>query len=368
MSRYRVAIVGAGNVGLALAELLTEVGDRSVVLIDGVVEAIDRAAELGFAAELCDAVRVHDLRHLLDGSAAVVAATPEAVVPHVVAAARSVGANALDLSTDEQEGVVTCDPAAPTALSRCGVSPGLIGALTADLLKAFGSVDDLVVRVGAIPQVPTNRLGYGRIWNVDGLIAEYTRPSEAIVDGRAARLAPLEGLETFALDGRPYEAFVTAGGMPILPGQLAVPVRNATFKTIRHPGHLDYMRFLLDDLGLRGRRDVLANLLMNGLPDVVDDEVLIHITARGEAAGVTTERSASWRIRPERGDRDRRPANALASGAAAHLATLIDLLEAGDVPRLGGARLDDVPIERFLGGRHFAHMLTRVEAAAPAAA
>lgn len=361
MSQQRVAIVGAGNVGLALAGLLARGADRSIVLVDGVVEAVDRAEALGFAARLQDASHDHDLRSVLKGCDAVVAATPEAIVPHVAAAAAAVGANLLDLTADGADELIPVAADAPTALSRCGVAPGLVGALAAELVEGFSTVDDLVVRVGAIPQVPINRLGYGRIWNVGGLIAEYTRPSEAIVDGRRALRPSLEGLETFELDGRSYEAFVTAGGMTILPEQLGRPVRNATFKTIRHPGHLDYMRFLLDDLGLRDRRDVLANLLMNGLPEVHDDEVIIRITAQGHQGRRRIERSAVWRIRDDGASGSGRTVTALAAGAAAHLATLLDLLRDGTIPRLGGARLADVPAERFVAGRFFAPMLTRVD-------
>lgn len=365
MTTHRVIIVGAGNVGLALAGLLARTGDFAVALVDGVDEAVDRANALGFSSAHCDAAHQRDLRALLKGADAVVAATPEEIAPLVAAAADMVGAPHLDFCPGA--GTATAirprDLDAPAAFTRCGVAPGLIGALAAELVAGFSVVDELVARVGAIPQVPTNRLGYGRIWNVDGLIGEYTRPSEAIVDGRAALIPPLGGLETFTLAGRPYEAFVTAGGMTILPEQLGVTVRNATFKTIRHPGHLDYMRFLLDDLGLAGRRDLLANLLMNGLPVVEKDEVLVYVTARGTAGSHACERSAVWRIRPEEDAALGFPVNALARGAAAHAATVLDLLRTGAVPATGPFRLETIPVATLRASRFLGEMLQPVEPA-----
>ncbi len=363
MATHRVIIVGAGNVGLALAGLLARTGDFAVTLVDGVDEAVDRANALGFSAAHCDAAHQHDLRALLKGADAVVAATPEEIAPLVAAAADMVGAPHLDFCPGTGTAIRPRSLDAPAAFARCGVAPGLIGALATELVAGFSSVDELVARVGAIPQVPTNRLGYGRIWNVDGLIGEYTRPSEAIVDGRAALIPPLGGLETFTLGGRPYEAFVTSGGMTILPEQLGVAVANATFKTIRHPGHLDYMRFLLDDLGLAGRRDLLANLLMNGLPKVEKDEVIVYVTARGMAEGGACERSVVWRIRPEAEPALGFPVNALARGAAAHAATVLDLLRTGVVPRTGPFRLETIPVATLRASRFFGEMLRPVEPA-----
>ena len=40
------------------------------------------------------------------------------------------------------------------------------------------------MRVGALPQYPTNALKYNLTWSVDGLINEYGNPCDAIHEGK----------------------------------------------------------------------------------------------------------------------------------------------------------------------------------------
>ena len=72
------------------------------------------------------------------------------------------------------------------------------------------------MRVGALPQFPTNALNYNLTWSTDGLINEYCNPCEAIHEGKLIEVLPLEGIEQFSLDGITYEAFNTSGGLGTL--------------------------------------------------------------------------------------------------------------------------------------------------------
>ncbi len=92
-------------------------------------------------------------------------------------------------------------------MPQCGLAPGFISIVASHLLKWFEKLDTVRMRVGALPQFPTNALTYNLTWSTDGLINEYCNPCEAIYDGRRIEVLPLEGLEQFSLDGVPYEAF-----------------------------------------------------------------------------------------------------------------------------------------------------------------
>ncbi|MCE1236290.1 MAG: saccharopine dehydrogenase NADP-binding domain-containing protein [Hyphomicrobiales bacterium] len=323
MRPFRVIVVGAGRVGMALAKTLAAEPGFSVVLVDGVAEVVDRAHGAGFDAQVCDVLDETPFAALLRGGDAVVAAVPEKLVPQVAATAARLGLAHLDFSDPHSTGLLRREPSAagPAVLPGCGVSPGLVDDIVAELIAAFDTVDDLVVRVGAIPREPSGRLGYGDIWDVNGLISEYTRPAEAVVDGRATRVTSLGGYETFEWNGRPYEAFVTADGSRSLMDLCRGRVANAAFKTIRHPGHLDHMLFLLDELKLRSRLDMLANLLRNALPHPSEDMVLIHVTARGVVDGAAAERTAVREIAS-----DPSGASALACGAAQYATAQLQAL------------------------------------------
>jgi saccharopine dehydrogenase-like NADP-dependent oxidoreductase len=169
-------------------------------------------------------------------------------------------------------------------------------------------------------------------------MTEYTQPCAAIVDGRPATLPALSDRVEFELDGVGYEAFLTAGSVGALAELVAPRVRNLVFRTIRYPGHLDYMRLLLDDLGLRTRRDLLMTVLRNGLPADEPDALVIDVRASGTRGGRPAKETFSRRIEPRAAAGGH---SVLALSSAAHAASLIDLLRDGGLhgPYLRAAAL-----------------------------
>ena len=78
------------------------------------------------------------------------------------------------------------------------------------------------MRVGALPQFPSNALNYNLTWSTDGVINEYCEPCDVIADGVLRTVPALEEREEFSLDGVTYEAFNTSGGI----GTLCETLRN----------------------------------------------------------------------------------------------------------------------------------------------
>src|SRR6202035_5253340 len=134
---------------------------------------------------------------------------------------------------------------------------------------------------GALPQFPTNEMKYNLTWSTDGLINEYGNPCQAIHRGKLLEVLPLEGLEHFSIDGIHYEAFNTSGGVGTLCETLRGKVRSLNYKTIRYSGHRDLIAFLLNELQLNERRDVLKDILEHAVPITPQDVVLIFCTVAG---------------------------------------------------------------------------------------
>ncbi|MCR4264609.1 saccharopine dehydrogenase family protein [Nitratireductor sp. ZSWI3] len=334
MHPLKISILGAGKVGSALAGALAGRPKFAVEVIDCSEDAIDRLRALNLPVAARSYGHRDELPSLLAGRDVTVAAVPEAAAIEIAAAAVQAGSHYLDFSPARPR---TREVLAPLAEHRavmtgCGVSPGFIDNVAGDLLETVSSVSDLTIRVGAIPRFPTNRLGYGQIWNVDSLIDEYTLPSAAVRDGRSVSLAPLEEYEQIRIDGVAYEGFVTSGGLETLATLADAGPRNITFKTLRYPGHLDYMRFLLDDLGLRHRRDMLRSLLMNGLPQIDDDLLLLAVTAKGSREHRPSEKTLVYSFRPLG---ENNPFNALNSVAAGYAASLLSMLQSGAIAQSG---------------------------------
>lgn len=350
--RMRVAVIGTGRVGLCLAEMLAETGDYAVVAADCTEEALAAAQARGLEVRHVDAARPGELARLMSEADLAVAAVPDRLVPKVAQAAASAGISYLDFCEANEETLAAgASLAADRAfLTGCGVSPGLVDAVANDLAQRLDPGCDLDVRVGAIPATLTNRLGYGLIWNLDGLIDEYTAPCKAIVDGQITKLPALSGRIEFEAGEVAYEAFLTAGSVDALIALVGPRVRNLVFRTIRYPGHLGYMQLLLDDLGLRSRRDLLATVLRNGLLGKEPDAVVTYVKATGTRDGRRSVELFSCRIEQQA------PAGAhgaLSLASAAHAVALIDRFRAGVL--VGNALLCPAltPHETVIATRHF---------------
>lgn len=350
----RILVVGAGRCGVAIAEMLAASGDYEVTLADIAEEASDRATSINLPFVQIDGTRQREMDRVLPGFDAVVAAAPSPVCLFVAAAAETAGIAYLDLA-DVPEIVASGRLTGPPAIPSCGFSPGLVNDIAAGLSARIPGPFDMTVRAGALPLYPTNRLGYGLSWNVGDLIEEYTSPSDAIRNGRPIRVAPLQEHEVLMLDGARYEAFTTGAAASSLTAMLMGRAENFVFKTIRYPGHLELMRFLIDDLGLGGRRDLLRMLLQNGLSEINQDVLLLFITVRSVRDGLRAEESDFHRIRHGRLPSGR-AIGALPRASAAHLCAMLDLLRTGEIAPTGIIRHETIPLKAIVGNRFVADL------------
>jgi saccharopine dehydrogenase-like NADP-dependent oxidoreductase len=257
----RIAIVGAGKIGQMIAEMLGSSGDYQVAVIDKSAEQLQR---LNAATPVeCLAIDVNDANAVakaLSGRFAVLSAAPFQVTGKIAEAAAQAGVHYLDL-TEDVANTRRVRQLAATAKSafipQCGLAPGFITIVGYDLARKFDELRDVRLRVGALPQYPSNALNYNLTWSTDGVINEYCEPCEEISNGELVAAPALEEREEFSLDGVTYEAFNTSGGVGTLCETLRGKVRNLNYRTIRYPGHVAIMKALLQDLRLRDRREVL---------------------------------------------------------------------------------------------------------------
>ncbi|MBU4531943.1 MAG: saccharopine dehydrogenase NADP-binding domain-containing protein [Hoeflea sp.] len=347
--KLKVTIVGAGNIGTALAVTLAQSEEFCVQVIDRSEDALDRLRSLNLTADLRNISHADDLQKSLSNQDVVVAAVPARALDEIAQAAARANIHYLDFTGMTPQSMEMLAPlAAQRAVFKgCGVSPGLITNVAYGLAINYAPVSDLIIRVGAIPRYPSNRLGYGQIWNVDGLIDEYTLPSTAIRNGQQTSLSPLEEYGQLMIDGVAYEEFITSGGIEDLSVFSGLARNTVTFKTIRYPGHLNYIRFLLDDLGLRNRRDMLRSLLYNALPVIEDDVLILAVTVRGNRGHQPTERTVCHRFSP---NKTVGPFNALTSVATAYAASLLSMLNREEIEARGFVPHHKVDVETLLGG------------------
>lgn len=348
-----VAVIGAGKIGSVVARLLAGSGDYEVALVDRSPQQFDIAGEAPrikpHVLDLEDGIK---LLGLLNGKHAVLSAAPFHLTTRVAEAAKAAGAHYLDLTEDvasTRRIKLLADGAATAFVPQCGLAPGFISIVAADLSGRFDKLDTVKLRVGALPQYPSNALNYNLTWSTDGVINEYCEPCEAIVNGQRREVPPLEEREEFSLDGVTYEAFNTSGGLGTLADTLEGRVRSLNYKTIRYPGHAAIMRALLNDLRLRDRRDVLKDILENALPTTLQDVVIVLVTVSGTREGRFVQETYANKIYSR--EVDGRILSAIQITTASAIAAVLDLLAAGDIPQHGFVRQEDIPLRAITANR-----------------
>jgi saccharopine dehydrogenase-like NADP-dependent oxidoreductase len=359
-----ILVLGAGKIGAMIADLLVETGDYAVTIGDSATAQLDRLhTRLPVDKLEIDVADRGALDRALAGRFAVLSAVPYFLTVGIAEAARDAGVHYLDLTEDvaSTRRIKQLAEGARTALiPQCGLAPGFISIVAHDLARQFETLDSVRMRVGALPQFPSNALNYNLTWSTDGVINEYCEPCEAIVNGALREVTPLEGLEEFSLDGVKYEAFNTSGGLGTLCETLAGKVRTLDYRTVRYPGHCAIMRALLNDLRLRDRRHLLKDILEHAVPATLQDVVIVFVTVSGHKGGGIVQESYANKVygRTVGGV----PRSAIQLTTAAGICTVLDLLADGRIPDHGFIRQEDVRLAPFLANR-----FGRVYATAPSA-
>ena len=348
-----VAVIGAGKIGSTIADLLSRSGDYRVTVADRSADQLARLETLAPVETVeLDVADGRGLERLLQGKFAVLSAAPYHLTTKVAQAAKTSGAHYLDLTEDvaSTRAVKALAVGAHSAfIPQCGLAPGFITIVAADLCKRFDVLHDVRMRVGALPKYPSNALNYNLTWSTDGLINEYCEPCEAIVNGELHETPPLEELEEFALDGVTYEAFNTSGGLGTLCETLKGKVRNLNYRTIRYPGHAHIMKALLNDLRLRDRREVLKDILENAVPATLQDVVIVFVTVSGRKNGRLLQETYANKIYSRRIGQTVR--SAIQITTASGICAVLDMLADGSLPATGFVRQEDIALDAFLANR-----------------
>lgn len=284
---HKVLVLGAGNIGSLIACLLSQTQEYEIHLVDKHLPQLPfETAGLSLKTLQLDVSARSVLTEYIQQQSitAVISCLPYFCNQAIAEIAREFQLHYFDLTEDVNVATYVGEIAqgATTAfMPRCGLAPGFINIVAHGLMQSFDSLESVELRVGNLPININNALHYALSWSTDGLINEYGNPCQAIVDGKAVVLPPLEDLETIEIDGKTYEAFNTSGGVGSLVETYLGKVRQLNYKTIRYPGHCEKMRFLMKDLQLNQHREMLKLMLEQALPRTAQDVALIYVAVTG---------------------------------------------------------------------------------------
>ncbi len=356
---HRVLLLGAGKIGRIIAQLLSRSGDYEVTIGDAATAALQRyrgrtnlhtiRLDAGNEAELRTAIRNHH---------SVISALSFRFNPVVARIAVEMGVNYFDL-TEDVETSRQVQLIAQNVLEnrivmpQCGLAPGFISIVANHLVSHFETIDTVHMRVGALPQFPSNAFKYNLTWSTDGLINEYCNPCEAIHEHRRVEVMPLEGLESFSLDGVRYEAFNTSGGLGTLCDSLQGRVRELNYKTIRYTGHRDLAAFLVNELQLNRQRETLKQILEQAIPITFQDVVVIFCTVTGQRNHQLVQVSDARKIYSSTIDDEAWSAIQVTTASSA--CAVLDLMREGKLPCEGFVRQEQIDLKDFLANRFGKH-------------
>jgi saccharopine dehydrogenase-like NADP-dependent oxidoreductase len=290
----RVGIIGAGKIGKTIATYLrsedfhVDIADILPKDIDGYVQldASDKIALTKFVKSV-DIIVSATLYHLNKGIADVCA---------------KVGTAYFDLTEDtEVSNHIRRLNTKAFMMPQSGLAPGAVNIIASDLIKQFDTVNEVKMRVGALPKYPTNAMAYYLTWSTDGLINEYINDCDVLSNHKHIKTQPLDGLEQVYIDGNRYEAFNTSGGSASMCITFADKVKSLSYKTIRYPGHQASMKFLLDDLNLKHNKKKFVDLFEQEVPYTTSDVVVMLCSVIGTKDGQLLEKTWSKKIYGEDG-------------------------------------------------------------------
>ncbi len=290
---YKVGIIGAGKIGLTIFHMILGENDTKVSLADQQsLEEFEKREMLYTGAKRAgghynqvDVTVDAELEKFVKNQDAIVSSAPYFLNKAIAESCLKNSVAYFDLTEDVDTTAFVkklSKGANVPFMPQCGLAPGAINIIANHLAKNFDHIRDLELRVGALALYPSNHMKYYISWSTAGVINEYCNPCEAIWNSKKTMLQPLEGYEKVTLDGVEYEGFNTSGGVATLCDTYLGKVDNLTYKTLRYPGHRDYMKFLMDDLNLGKRKDLLVQIFDDEVPYTTQDVVVVYVNVVGE--------------------------------------------------------------------------------------
>lgn len=339
-----IVVLGLGKVGTLAGELLHGAGFD--------VTGIDMSAapsDLPFITKTCDLSSPSNFEADLAKSDAVLSCLPYHLNTSVATVAHTAGIHYFDLTEDvpTTRAIMAMSSDSKGLMApQCGLAPGFVGIVGADLIAQFSDCRACKMRVGALPQNPTGLMGYSFNWSPEGVVNEYLNDCEVLEDGQIKSVSPMEWVEKLYIDGTELEAFTTSGGLGTMCETYLGRVPNIDYKTMRYPGHVGLMNFFFHELLMRDRRREAGEILVNAKPPVEDDIVYVHVSAEGLINERLARREFVRGYKPIEVAGKRR--TAIAWTTASSVVGIIEMVRDGALPNSGFLKQEDVPLAGFL--------------------
>lgn len=298
-----IFIAGSGGIGEAAALLLREWSDDGLAIILGDISEGSLAKAKDFVtsgSSRTTAVETvlmpregesGEMREAFERADVLLDCSPGGQAPRMAGYAKEFGMHYANLTeyVAETDAIIELAKDAETGfILQTGLAPGFINVQAMALYREFVSkfdnenIERVAMKVGALTAHAHEPHYYGFTWSPIGVATEYVKDSRVIRDFKIAERPALSARETIVIGARTYEADLTSGGAADLPDFFAGKARELDYKTIRYPGHYDWVESIVETLPKNeSLPDRLQELMMQAIPSVEDDLVVVHASVDG---------------------------------------------------------------------------------------
>jgi len=239
----RIVVLGAGMVGSAIAVDLQKQYAVTSVDIDEI--RLGHLKEKFGINVISEDLSKHELlKKVIKNYDLVISAVPGSMGYQTLKTIIQNGKNVIDIAFFPED-VLDLDDlarkAGVTAVVDCGVAPGMSNLLLGYHYKRM-KVESFECLVGGLPMKRTWPYQYKAPFSPSDVIEEYNRPARLVENGKVVIREALSEPEMVNIDPvGTLEAFNTDGLRSLIK---TIDVPNMKEKTMRYPGHIDYIRVL----------------------------------------------------------------------------------------------------------------------------
>ena len=291
----RFLVLGAGKMGLVLAkDLIESEPDFTVTLVDVDFNALTRAKEFIHSDRLETVQRdIEDKEQrdeVINGKDVVLCALLHRHSLPVLESAVRLGVHFVDVvgefTLERLEFDEEAKNKAITALSGCGVSPGITNVCVGRGAELLDEIENALVYVGGNPVEAKPPLKYRIVYAINSLLGLYERKAMVLIDGKLTKVAALSSVETIAFPPAfpEMECFYTDGLNSLAHTMQGKITGELSEKTIRHKGHAAEIQ-TLKECGFFSREEIEVDST-KVIPRRVTESILDKRIALGEERDV----------------------------------------------------------------------------------
>lgn len=321
--QYNIIIAGAGGIaqaaGLMLAQLseviprifiLNRSLDKAKKMADWIEKGSSRRLQVE-CFELPEKIVEVQLQKVLQKADILLDCLPGSLAPKMAQLAKDFEMHYANLTeyVSETETIKKLAADADTGfLLQTGLAPGYIDVLGNHLFQAFckkynvEKVDAIALKVGALTKHAVAPHYYGFTWSPVGVATEYLKEAVVIRDFKERNLPSLSERNSIIINGKTYEEDLTSGGAADLPQSLSHKVRSLDYKTLRFPGHYDWVEEQLTLIGHSLHTlDELQETMEEMIPHIEEDQIILYASAEGkDDKGTRRKIEVSKKILPQK--------------------------------------------------------------------